>query len=171
MNLPCGHVVVHGGLQPSKSCTENKSKRHKGWQKVLITIPTQTWLTPGRSSPRPRDAPAFAGREPRVARRCEAPRAPPGAAHAPQQQCSARARPSPCGASARGTWWGWRPRAAPRGTRLPQRPARPALPEPGLVRAPSTSPRCSRQGDSPRPAPPGTRATHASEIFYATRGR
>lgn len=57
MNRSCRRVVVHGGLQPSKSRTENKSKRHKGWEKVLITIPTQTWLTPGRSSPRPRGCP------------------------------------------------------------------------------------------------------------------
>lgn len=61
MNLPCGHAVAHGGLQPLKSRTENKCKRHKGRQKVLITIPTQTWLTPGRTSPLPPGCPRLRG--------------------------------------------------------------------------------------------------------------
>lgn len=53
MTLPCGCAVAHRGLQPGKSRPENKSKRRKGWEKILITIPTQTWLTPGCTSPRP----------------------------------------------------------------------------------------------------------------------
>lgn len=48
--LPCRCC---SGLQQFSSWTENKPQTPRGWEKVLIIIPTQTWLTPGRTSPEP----------------------------------------------------------------------------------------------------------------------
>lgn len=157
MNRPCGHVVVHGGLQPSKSGTENKSKRHKGWEKVLITIPTQTWLTPGRSSPRPRVCP-----RPRGARRGRRGAGGTGRPRraTPTLRSNNAARPPAAHAGA--------------GPRSPWYPAPSAAGSPRSLRARARPCGEAHHRGAPgggQPALPGTRATHASEIFYATHGK
>lgn len=171
MNLPCGYAVVHGGLQPSKSCTENKSKRHKGWEKVLITIPTQTWLTrhrpaaaPGRGGCRrlrgARDAGGAARggtvRPRRATPTLRSNNAVPGPG-------PSSAAPLPAAHGGHGRRSRWYP--APLGSRLS-----PLSPSPGSSARRGASPRCSRDGDSPRPrSSRSTRYTCISDFLRNTR--
>lgn len=174
MNLPCGYAVVHGRLQPSEFCTENKSKRHKGWEKVLITIPTQTWLTrhrgaaaPGRGGCRrlrgARDAGGAARggtvRPRRATPTLRSNNAVPGPGPSP-------AAPLPAAHGGQGPRGPLPMAPGSLGSRLPL-----LSPSPGSSTRRGASPRCSRDGDSPRPrSSRSTRYTCISGFFTQHTG-